>query len=100
MKIFIVDDSEIVRARLLMMLADIAGAEVVGQAREGRTALEKIHTLQPEIVILDVQLPDIDGIEILKKIKQQHPSIIVIMFTNYPYLVVKIKSLGAGADYF
>jgi len=100
MKVFIVDDSDVVRARLLMMLSDIGGIEIVGQARDGRSALEKFDATQPDIVILDIQMPEVDGIEVLKQIKQRRAETNVIMLTNYPYLLVKIKCLSAGADFF
>ena len=100
MKVFIADDSDVVRARLLMMLADIKGIEVVGQAHDGYSALQKVRTLKPDVVILDVQMPGVDGIQVLKEIKQHQPDTTVVMLTNYPYLVVKIKCLNAGADHF
>ena len=100
MKVFIADDSNIVRARLLMTLGDIKGIEIVGQAQDGYSALQKIRTLKPDVVILDIQMPGVDGIQVLKQIKQHQPDTTVIMLTNYPYLVVKIKCLSAGADHF
>lgn len=99
-KVFIADDSDVVRARLMMMLADIEGFEVVGQARDGDSALQKIHILKPDVVILDIQMPQVDGIQVLQQIKQRRPETIVIMLTNYPYLLMKIKCLSAGANYF
>jgi DNA-binding NarL/FixJ family response regulator len=100
MRVFVVDDSDLVRARLMVMLADINGVEVVGQARDGQSALQQIYSLKPDIVILDIQMPEIDGIQVLKKIKERQPETTVIMLTNYPFLLVKIKCLSAGANYF
>ena len=63
-------------------------------------ALNAIHKYHPDAVILDIRLPGINGIELLKKIKTAQPSTIVIMLTDYPYRQYRQQSLQAGADYF
>ncbi|MDI6767299.1 MAG: response regulator transcription factor [Bacteroidota bacterium] len=100
MKIFIVDDSHIVRARLMIIFGELPGIEIVGQAGTATDAKNMIPKVMPDVVILDIKLPDGSGIDVLQKIKNEHPHIIVIMLTNYPYQQFREESIKAGADYF
>jgi len=98
--IYLVDDSKAIRERLMEMLAEISGVHVIGQSGDPMEALNAIHKYQPDAVILDIRLPEINGIELLKKIKEAQPSTIVIMLTDYPYRQYQQQSMQAGADYF
>lgn len=99
-KLFIVDDSLIVRERLVTMLNELVGIEIVGQAENVIKAINGIRKLQPEVVILDLQLPGGSGIEVLRNIKQMETAPLVIILTNYPYQKHRQKCLDAGADFF
>jgi DNA-binding NarL/FixJ family response regulator len=100
MKIFIVDDSMIVRERLISMLSDLDGAFVVGSAQETLEATQAIKELKPDVVILDLNLPGGGGIKVLEYIKQHTPGTKVIILTNYDYPQYRKKCLEAGADVF
>ena len=63
MKVLIVDDEPLARARLSKLLGDIDGAEVVGEAANGVAAIKQVHALEPEVVLLDIRMPGMDGIE-------------------------------------
>ena len=63
MKVLIVDDEPLARARLSKLLGDIDGAEVVGEAGNGEAAIKQVHALEPEVVLLDIRMPGMDGIE-------------------------------------
>ena len=99
-KVFIVDDSLIVRARIITMLSDVDRVQIVGHARNNAEATIAINSIRPDIVILDVQMPGGSGIELLKQIKKLHPSPVTIMFTNYPFVQIRKECAQAGADYF
>ena len=99
-KVFIVDDSLIVQERLVTMLGELAGVEVVGQAETVAEVISGVRKLQPDVVILDIQMPDGSGIEVLKNIKQAEAAPIVIILTNYPYQKYRERCLKAGADFF
>jgi len=99
-KIYIVDDSTVIRERLKEMLAEISGVHLIGQTGDPMEALNDIRRYQPDAVILDIRLPGINGIELLKKIKAEQPTITVIMLTDYPYRQYRQQSMQAGADYF
>ncbi|MCX5822605.1 MAG: response regulator transcription factor [Deltaproteobacteria bacterium] len=100
MRIFIVDDSKIVCEGLQQMLINIADVEIAGQAHNAKDAITSISESKPDVVILDIRLPDLSGIEVLKKIKKEIPPPIVIMLTNYPYPQYRKKCEELGADYF
>lgn len=100
MNVFIVDDSPIVRARLITMLDELTNVKVIGQARSGTEGLEGIEQLKPDAAILDIRMPGLSGIELLERIKRSHPSMVVIMMTNFPYQQYRERCLAAGADYF
>lgn len=99
-KVFIADDSLIVREHLVMLLDELAGVEIVGQAENVAEAIRGIRTLQPDVVILDIRLPDGSGIDVLQNIKQDEAAPMVIILTNYPYPGYRKRCLDAGADFF
>ena len=99
-KAFIADDSLVVRERLVTMLDELAGIEIVGQAETVAEAISTIGKLQPNVVILDIRMPDGSGIDVLQTIKQDEPAPVVIVLTNYPYPAYRQKCLQAGADFF
>jgi len=100
MRVFLVDDSAIVRERLVSMLSEIKGVEIAGEAENAHDALEDIKKLKPDVVILDIRMPGGNGIDVLEKIKKSRPTTKVIIFTNYPYPQYRKKCMDGGADYF
>ena len=99
-RILAVDDSEVICNRLCSMLSEIDNVDVVGQARNSSDGYELYGTLKPDIIILDIRLPDENGISLLKKIKAEDSEITIVMFTNYPYLAYKKRCMELGADHF
>ena len=98
MKVFLVDDSLLIRQRLARMLLRVAGVQIVGEAFQPRDAASEIQRLKPDLVVLDVQLLNGTGMEVLQTIKKMEPTPVVIVVTNYPEY--RNKYLAAGADYF
>jgi len=100
MRVFIADDSKILCSRLIEMISEFKEIEIVGQTSYAQEAIEYIKELIPDVVILDIRLPDGNGIEILEMIKKRNISTKVIIFTNYPYFQYRKRCLDAGADFF
>jgi DNA-binding NarL/FixJ family response regulator len=100
MRVLIVDDSKVIQERLIAILSELKGVEVVGQSEDPTEALEAIQTLKPDAVILDIRMPGGSGIDVLERIKKKRPSPIVIILTNYPFPQYRKKCMDAGADYF
>ena len=97
--ILIVDDAAFMR----MIIKDIltkAGYEVVGEAADGKEAVSLYTSLKPELVLLDITMPEMDGIDALKKIMQQDRNAKVIMVSALGQSSMVIESIQAGAkDY-
>ncbi len=100
MRLFIADDSEILRTRLIDMLSEIEGLEIIGQAQNSFDAIQLIQKLNPHVVILDIRMPQVNGIKVLKAIKKNNHHLKVIIFTNYPYPQYRKRCLDLGADFF
>ena len=99
-KVFIVDDSPIVREHLVTMFEELAGFKIVGLAGSVTEAISTIGELQPDVVILDLRMPDGSGLDVLHKIKQDGLESMVIILTNYTFAGYRQKCLDAGAAYF
>ena len=84
MKVFVADDSAALRRRLTEMFSLIEGIEVVGEAQDAPETLASIRALQPDVVVLDIQMPGGNGIDVLREVKRDYPKTIVIMLTNHP----------------
>ncbi len=100
MKVFIADDSKVLCERLIEMLSEVPGIEIIGHAQDVAGSLAAIKKLNPDIVILDIRMPGGSGMDVLQAIKQEKQAPMVIMLTNYPYPQYRKKCLGLGADYF
>lgn len=97
-KIMIADDSQVMREGLSSLLGNHPGFEVVGTASDGAEAIDKAKDLVPDVIIMDAQMPRVDGIEATKAIKQLLPSIhIVVLSVFSDYLE---DCIAAGADCF
>lgn len=98
LKVLIVDDHDIVRKGLLMLISRHADLEVVGEAGTAAEALEKARDLSPDVVVLDIRLPDASGIEVCRDIRDQHPHTRVLMLTSYSDEEAIVGSIMAGAS--
>ena len=98
--VFIVDGSSIIQERLRIMLAEVDGVDVVGQAQNAANAVGAIRARKPDLVIQDVQTADGNGLDLLAAIKQGEPPPVVIVLTNDAYPPYRKAYLQAGADFF
>ncbi|MEN9567459.1 MAG: hypothetical protein RLZZ69_2655 [Cyanobacteriota bacterium] len=95
----IVDDQNIIRKGIKVLLENSTEIELVGFAENGETALAKIAATQPDIVLLDINLPDIDGIAVANQLAVKFPKVKVIMLSSYEdesYVSQAIKSSAKG----
>ena len=100
MKVLIVDDSAILRERLEGMLSEMPKVETISQAKGSLEALESLHKVKPDIVILDIQMPGGSGIGLLQEMKKGNRPPQIIVLTNQSYPQYRRKCLDAGADFF
>jgi two-component system chemotaxis response regulator CheB len=80
--VLVVDDSVVVRRIVTRILAEDPGIRVAGTAASGRSALEKVEQLAPDILTLDIEMPEMDGLETLRHLRRRHPRLPVIMFST------------------
>lgn len=96
-RILVVDDHEVVRLGLRLLLQGRPDFELVGEAENGAQAVALVERLRPDLVILDVRLPDRDGLEVCEEITRQHPEVQVLILTAYPDEEFLVRAIEAGA---
>jgi DNA-binding NarL/FixJ family response regulator len=82
-KVMIVDDHAIVREGLTMLLSEEEGIEVIGEARHGAEAVNRVGNLQPDVILMDLVMPEMDGIVATAKIRQEYPACQVLVLTSF-----------------
>ena len=101
MKVLIVDDSKVVRERLVVMLSELEEIEIIGQAEDAFSALDIIPILKPDVVILDIHMPgSVTGIYVLERIRSQRNPPEIVMLTNYSSEQYRKRCLESGAAFF
>lgn len=80
-KIFLVDDHKMIREGLKNFLVDVKEFEIVGEAENGQDCLDQLETIQPDVLLSDLNMPVMDGLELIKNMKEKHPKVKVISLT-------------------
>ena len=96
-RILLTDDHILVRDGLHRMLSLTPELEVIGEASNGREAVELCRTLRPDVVLMDINMPLMDGLAATRAIKREHPNIAVLMVTMYENPDYLLEALDAGA---
>jgi two-component system, NarL family, invasion response regulator UvrY len=96
-KVLVVDDHDLVRTGITRMLADIDGLQVIGQADSGEESLKKVRELKPDVVLMDVKMPGIGGLEATRKLLRSYPDLKVIAVTACEDDLFPTRLLQAGA---
>ena len=96
-RVLIADDHAIVRAGLRALLAEEAVFDLVGEAAGGVEAIELVEKNNPEVLILDLSMPDLDGISVTRKIKSQFPALKILILTLHEDEALLKEAIKAGA---
>lgn len=96
--LYLVEDHQMTLVGLKILLSKDPNLNIVGEASDGQTAVTDIETLKPDVVLMDIGLPEMDGIEATQRIKASHPNTKVIMLTSKDNEQDVFAALGAGAD--
>lgn len=98
--VLIVDDHRMFSESLARLLADEEGVDVLGVAATGADAIDMVHRLHPNVVLMDYQLPDQDGVAVTVEVKRQNPSVMVVMLTGSTEDRVLLAAIDAGCSGF
>lgn len=96
-RVLLADDHRMFREALRLPLQAAAGIEVVGEASDGAAALAAVAALRPDVLVLDIALPDINGIEIARSVSRDHPATRVVALSGYSDRLFVDEMLRAGA---
>lgn len=102
MKVYIVEDSAVLRERMIESLAESGNARIVGAADTEDDAISGILDAAPDAVILDIQLREGNGLNVLKRLRSIEMAVrpLIIILTNYNYPEFRCRAMSAGTDYF
>lgn len=96
--IVIAEDMEIIRMGLRALLESAGGIKVTGEAANGREALEKVRQHPPDVVLMDLSMPEMDGTEAIARMKKSDPGVKIIVLTVHDQDQIVYDALNAGAD--
>jgi len=96
-RVLVVDDQRLIREGIASLLDIQPGVEVVGTAADGRDAVEKALTLRPDVVLMDVRMPELDGVAAVAILRQRAPDCRVVMLTTFDDERYVVQALRAGA---
>jgi DNA-binding NarL/FixJ family response regulator len=97
LRVIVADDQRVVREGLTLMLGLIDGIEPVGAAADGEEALAMVTAERPDVVLMDLRMPRVDGIEATRRLAQTHPEVGVVALTTYADDETVVQALQAGA---
>jgi RNA polymerase sigma factor (sigma-70 family) len=98
--VLLVDDDDLMRAGLKAVLSSDETIDVVGEASNGRTAVQRVHELRPDVVLMDVRMPDLDGISATREVVAASPEAKVVILTTFEQDDYIFGALNAGASGF
>jgi RNA polymerase sigma factor (sigma-70 family) len=99
-RVLLVDDDELMRAGLKAVLSSDDTVDVVGEAADGRVALDQVRALEPAVVLMDVRMPDLDGIAATREVLASSPDVRVMILTTFEQDDYIFGALSAGASGF
>ena len=99
-KILIVDDSALFRSHVRDLLTEEPDLEIVGEAENGLEAIKKVRALEPDLVLMDIRMPLMNGIEVVHQLKKEIPEVKAIILTIHNLLEYRKAAKKSGADDF
>jgi DNA-binding NarL/FixJ family response regulator len=99
-RVLVVDDDDLMRAGLRAVLSSDETIEVVGEATTGRHAIERVRALRPQVVLMDVRMPDLDGIAATREVLASTPEVKVVILTTFEQDDYVFGAINAGASGF
>jgi DNA-binding NarL/FixJ family response regulator len=100
MKVIIADDSRLMRERIREAISSFRGVEIVSETDTGLKTLQELNKHNPDLAIIDIRMPDKNGLEVMKEFRTKNNTTKIIILTNYAYDQYKERAFENGADYF
>ncbi|WP_129717169.1 response regulator transcription factor [Pedobacter sp. SYP-B3415] len=96
--LIVADDHQMIIEGLLSVFAKESSMHIIGSVNNGRALLSLLDRLRPDVVLLDLNMPEMDGLTVLRNIRDAHPPVKTLIFSNYqnPELIAEVKALGAN----
>ena len=97
-RLLIADDHEVIRAGLRSLLGDVRDVVIVGDAADGDEAIRLARRFRPDVILLDVRMPGVDGLAVLSQLRSELPGGAIVMFSSYdnPTYIARADALGAA----
>ena len=96
-KVLLADDHSIVRAGLRRIVEESGDMQVIAEASDGREAIEQVHKVSPDVAIIDISMPGLDGLEVISQLKLYYPDLPVLILTMHEEGQYVVRSIEAGA---
>jgi DNA-binding NarL/FixJ family response regulator len=96
-RVLIVDDHPVLRDGVAAIVGNQSDMEAVGEARDGAEAVERFHALRPDVTLMDLQMPGMNGVDAIAAIRAEHPEARIIVLTTYAGDAQAVRALKAGA---
>ncbi len=98
MKILVADDNQWVRRGVMNILAPMSQAEVCGEANDGNEAIQKAAELLPDLILLDVSMPGLNGLDVARLLREKVPAARILMMSQHDPALLLPRALAAGAQ--
>ena len=96
-RVLVVEDHRIVREGIRSLMEDVADIEIIGEARNGLEGVDQAHNLLPDVILMDLKMPHMDGLEATRLIKKEHPDIPILVLTSFIADDKVFPAIKAGA---
>ncbi len=96
-KVLLADDHSIVRAGLRRLVEESQDMEVVAEAADGKKAIQQVHKTRPDVAVVDISMPDMDGLEVVSQLQSVYPKLPIIILTMYEEEQYVVRAFEAGA---
>jgi DNA-binding NarL/FixJ family response regulator len=97
-RILLADDHSIVRSGLRRIVEDAGDMSVVAEAADGREAIQQVHQFKPEVAVIDISMPGLDGLEVISQLRHHYPHLPILVLTMHEEEQYVVRSIAAGAN--